>query len=257
MTRAFVSTCHQHFKDAIQQIEAFDGRGYVSHGFHLMLRNVEFYEKTSTGIPKQEKHAALHLIIDSWILVLSPVIPHICEELNERMGNSEFCSLRLIPSIEVPVEGNMLNRQMSFINNLIEDIQSIIELKRTDPTSISIYIAPEWKQKLYSSVRDITGDGAFNMGKIMGQLKTIPEFSSRMKTIAKELQRIRGDAKIIRQELLGSHKELEAVEGYKSHMEAVFRCPVAAYITESDDFVDPSNRAPRAQPTKPALYMEL
>ncbi|MHA2244046.1 MAG: class I tRNA ligase family protein [Candidatus Hodarchaeales archaeon] len=257
MTRAFVSTCHQHFKDAIQQIEAFDGRGYVAHGFHLMLRDVEFYEKTSIGILKQEKHAALHLIIDPWIIVLSPVIPHICEELNERMGNSEFCSLRLIPSIEVPAEGNILNQQMSFINNLIEDIQSIIELKRTKPVSISIYIAPEWKHKLYSSVRDIVSDDAFNIGKIMGQLKTMPEFTPKMKTIAKELKSVRGDAKIFRQELLGSHKELEAVEGYKSYMEAIFGCPVAAYIAESDNFVDPLNRAPRAQPTKPALYMEL
>lgn len=257
MSRAFVATCHQHLKDAVEQLEALNGREYVSYSFHLMLREVEFYKKTSVGIPEPEKHSALRFILDPWIVILCPVIPHICEELNERIGNSEFCSSRLIPSIDIPVEGNILNRQMLFINNLIEDIQSIIELKRTDPTSISIYIAPEWKQKLYSSVRDITGDGAFNMGKIMGQLKTIPEFSSRMKTIAKELQRIRGDAKIFRQDLLGSHKELEAVEGYKSHMEAVFGCPVAAYIAESDDFVDPLNRAPRAQPTKPALYMEL
>lgn len=257
MTRAFVSTCHQHLKDAIEQIEAFDGRDYVSHGFHLILRDVEFYQKTSVGIPKQEKNGALRLILDPWIVVLSPVIPHICEELNERMGNSEYCSLRLIPSIEVPTEGVTLNQQMSFINNLIEDIQSIIELKRTTPASISIFIAPEWKQELYLTVRDIVGDGAFNMGKIMGQLKSMPEFSFRMKSIAKELQRIRGDAKIFRQEFLGSSKEQEAVGGYTKYMETVFKCPVSAYIVESDEFVDPLSRAPRAQPTKPALALEF
>ncbi|MFX0122029.1 MAG: leucine--tRNA ligase [Candidatus Hodarchaeota archaeon] len=257
MTRAFVSTCHQHLRNAIEQIEAFDGRDYVSHVFHLMLRDVEFYQKTSIGIPEQEKNGALHLILDPWIVILSPVMPHICEELNERIGNSEFCSLRLIPSIEVPAEGIVLNQQMSFVNNLIEDIQSIIDLKRTSPTSISIYIAPEWKQELYSSVRDIVGDGAFNMGKIMGQLKIMPEFSSRMKTMAKELQRIRGDAKIFRQEFLGSHKEQEAVEGYTKYMETVFNCPVSVYIVDRDAFADPLNRAPRAQPTKPALALEF
>jgi len=257
MTRAFVSTCHQHLRDAIDQIEAFNGRGYVSHCFHLMLRDVEFYEKTSIGIPTSEKHAALRLIMDPWIVVLSPVIPHICEELNQRIGNSEFCSLRLIPSIDVPAEGTILNRQMSFINNLIEDIQSIIELKRTNPTSISIYIAPEWKRELYAAARDIVGDGAFNIGKIMGKFKKMPELSSKMNTLAKELQRIRGDVKIFRQDFLGSHKELEAVKGYKDYMETVFKCPVAVYIAESDDFEDPLNRAPRAQPGKPALSLEL
>ncbi|UCG89566.1 MAG: leucine--tRNA ligase [Candidatus Heimdallarchaeota archaeon] len=257
MTRAFVSTCHQHLRDAIDQIEAFDGRGYVSHCFHLMLRDVEFYEKTSVGIPTPEKHAALRLIMDPWVIILSPVIPHICEELNQRMGNAEFCSLRLIPSIDVSAEETILNRQMSFINNLIEDIQSIIELKRTNPTSISIYIAPEWKQELYAAARDIVGDDAFNVGKIMGQLKKKPEFSSKMKAIAKELQNIRGDSKIFRQDFLGSYKELEAVKGYKDYMETVFKCPAAVYIAESDDFEDPLNRAPRAQPGKPALSLEL
>ncbi len=257
MTCAFVSTCHQHLKDAIEQLKALDGRSYVSHSFHLMLREVEFYEKSSVGIPEQEKNTALRFILDPWIVVLSPVIPHICEELNERIGNTEFCSLRLMPSIDVSAESTILSRQMSFVNNLIEDIQSIIELKRSDPSSISIYIAPEWKQELYSSVRDILGEGAFNMGKIMGELKTISEFSSRMKMVAEELKRIRGDAKIFRQEFLGSTKELEAVKGYKAHMEAVFGCPVVVYVAESDEFADPLNRAPRAQPTKPALYMEL
>ncbi|MHA2500838.1 MAG: hypothetical protein ACXAEL_14815, partial [Candidatus Hodarchaeales archaeon] len=84
----------------------------------------------------------------------------------------------------------------------------------------------------------------------MGTLKTMPEFSFRLKSIAKELQRIQGDAGIYRQELLGSHKELEAIKGYKAHMEAVFKCPVAVYIADSDDYLDPLNRAPRAQPTK-------
>jgi hypothetical protein len=146
---------------------------------------------------------------------------------------------------------------MVFINNLIDDIQSIIDLKRSSPTNISIFIAPEWKHELYSSVRDIVSEGAFNMGKIMGQLKIMPEFSSRMKIIAKEMQRIRGDAKVFRQEFLGSHKEHEAVEGYRKYMETVFKCPVSAFIVESDEFDDPLNRAHRAQPTKPALALDF
>ncbi|MFW9904849.1 MAG: leucine--tRNA ligase, partial [Candidatus Thorarchaeota archaeon] len=256
MTRTFIATCQQHLRDAIEQIEAFDGRDYVAHGFLLMLRDVEFYQKTSIGIPEKERIGALRLILDPWIVILSPVIPHICEELNERMGNSEFCSLRLIPSIEIPAEGIILNQQMTFINNLIDDIQSIKDLKRSSPTNISIFIAPEWKQELYSTVRNMLETEAFNIGKIMKQLKTMPVFSSRMKVIAKELQKV-GDAKIFRQEFLGSYKEREAVEGYTKYMETIFKCPVSTYIVEIDEFDDPLNRAPRARPTKPALALDF
>lgn len=257
ITRAFVSTCLQHLKDGIERLKALDGRGYVSSSFHLMMREVEFYLKTSRGLPEPEKHSALRFIIDSWIVVLSPVIPHICEELNERMGNSEFCSLRLIPTIDVPSEGRVLKQQMAFINNLIEDIQSIIELKRTNPTNISIFIAEEWKYRLYATVRDIIAKSGFNMGKIMKQVKTIPELSSMMKEIAKELQRVQTDAKIFRQEFIDSSKELEAVEGFKSHLTSAFKCPVEVYVVGDDEFSDPLNRAARAQPTKPALYIQF
>ncbi|MHA2225128.1 MAG: leucine--tRNA ligase [Candidatus Hodarchaeales archaeon] len=257
MTRAFVSSCLKHLKEAVEQLESFNARGYVAHSFHLMLKEIEFYEKTSKEISMSEKNAALRFILDPWIVTLTPVIPHICEELNEQLGNREFSSLRLLPTIDVPSEWGILNKQMSYITDLINDIQSIIELKRKKPSNISIYIASNWKHELYSSVHEIIGEGAFNIGKIMSHLKKMPEFSSRMKEIAKDLQRIRGDAKIFRQDFLGSKKELEAIQGFQNHLQSVFACSISVYVTESDNLVDPMNRSSRAQPSKPALYIEL
>ncbi|MHA2073272.1 MAG: leucine--tRNA ligase [Candidatus Hodarchaeales archaeon] len=257
MTRAFISACTKHLNTAINELESYDGRSYIAHGFHLMLKEVEFYQKASIGLPEDEKNSALRYIIDPWVTVLCPVIPHICEELNEKMGNTEFCSLKNIPHFEISVEGVDLSSQISFINSVADDIRSIIELKRADPSKISLYVASVWKQELFEAISDIVGEGAFNIGQVMGQLKKNAKFTSKMKFIAKELKSIKGESKVFRQEFLGSEKELEAIEGYKTYLASLFECPVSAYIAGSGKFDDPLNRAPRAQPGKPAIYIEF
>ncbi|MHA1541792.1 MAG: leucine--tRNA ligase, partial [Candidatus Hodarchaeales archaeon] len=88
MTRAFLSACETHLDEAIKQLESLNGRDYVTHVFHLMLKEVEFYQKSAIGVPKKEKQATLRHIIDRWNLVLSPMIPHFSEEINEKLGSN-------------------------------------------------------------------------------------------------------------------------------------------------------------------------
>ena len=91
ITRAFISACETHMQEALNRIEQYNGRDYVTYSFHLMLNEIEFYLKSASGVSKKEMQAALRYILDPWIIVLSPMIPHVCEEINEKLGNNEFC----------------------------------------------------------------------------------------------------------------------------------------------------------------------
>ncbi len=257
MTRSFISACTSHLKEAVNQLDQFDGRDFVTHAFHLMLREIEFYQKSAIGIPKKERHAALRYIVDHWNVILSPMIPHVCEEINEKLGNKEFCSLRLIPQLEVTDEASDLMRQTDFIKDLSEDIQAIIDLKRENPQKVIIYVAPNWKQDLYVEISHTLGEGAFNMGKIMGTLKSNPKFTPKMNVIAKEMKAIRGDAKVFRREFVGTEKELDAIKGYKSYLSKHFACEIEVYAAEAESINDPLKKASKAQPMKPALYIDF
>ncbi|MHA1513426.1 MAG: class I tRNA ligase family protein, partial [Candidatus Hodarchaeales archaeon] len=257
MTRAFISACEMHLGEAIKQLEGYNGRDYVTHVFHQMLKEVEFYQKSAIGVPKNEKQAALRHIIDQWNLVLSPMVPHFSEEINNKLGSKEFCSLRLLPKFKFSNKTAVLMKQTHYIKDLMDDIQSIIELKRDSPKKIIVYVAPEWKQELFTEISKILGGGSFNIGKIMGKIKTYPHFASKMREIAKELKSIRGDAKIFRKEFIGTKKELEAIVGYEKYVKEQFECPIEVYIAESDKIQDPMNKASKAQPTKPAIFIEF
>ncbi len=257
MTRSFISACTSHLKEAVNQLDQYNGRDFVTHAFHLMLREIEFYQKSSIGISKKERQAALRYIVDHWNVVLSPMIPHVCEEINEKLGNKDFCSLRLIPQLEVTDEAVDLMLQTDFIKNLSDDIQAIIDLKRENPQKVIIYVASDWKQELYTEISQILGEGAFNMGKIMGTLKASPKFTPKMKEIAKELKAIRGDAKVFRRDFVGTEKELDAVNGYKPYLSQHFNCEIEVYAAESESINDPLKKASKAQPMKPALYIDF
>ncbi|WP_455140560.1 leucine--tRNA ligase [Candidatus Hodarchaeum mangrovi] len=257
MTRSFISACNHHLKEGMKQLEFFDGRGYVSHTFHLMLKEVEFYLKASIGLHEAERNSALRSIIDNWILLLSPVIPHLSEELNEKLGNKEFCSLRVIESIEISDEAPILSHQISFVSNLIEDIKSIIELKRSSPNKIFIYIASQWKHDLYNQIGSMVDEGALDIGKIMSNLRKDKKYASRMSEIAKDLKMTKGDVKVFRQQVIGSEKEMEVIRGYSKYLEALFESPIYVYLADDEKVDDFHNKAIRAQPLKPAIYIEF
>ena len=257
ITRAFISACETHLLEAQNQLDNFNGRDYVTYSFHLMMKEIEFYQKSASGIPKKEMQSALRHIIDPWIVVLSPMIPHVCEEINEKLGNIEFCSLRNMPQIKPNTKAISLTLQTAYVKSLIDDIQSIIDLKRSSPKKIIIYIAPAWKQELYEEISKILGGESFNMGKIMGKIKSDPRFSSKMNVIAKELKSVRGDAKVFRKEYIGTEMELDAINGYKQYLTKHFNCTIDVYVTETETVIDPMKKASKAQPTKPALYMEF
>ncbi|MCG3219506.1 MAG: hypothetical protein H7643_11015, partial [Candidatus Heimdallarchaeota archaeon] len=56
---------------------------------------------------------------------------------------------------------------------------------------------------------------------------------------------------------LTSQFEIEAIEGYLSYLEKVLNCEIKVYLAESEEIVDPMNRSSRAQPMKPAIYIEF
>ena len=95
------------------------------------------------------------------------------------------------------------------------------------------------------------------MGKVRGKIKNNSKFAPRLKEITKELNNIKGESQFFRQIFLGSEKELEAVEGYKEYLASFFNCSITVYVAESGDYEDPLKRAIRAQPGKPALYIQF
>jgi leucyl-tRNA synthetase len=188
---------------------------------------------------------------------MSPVIPHICEELNERMGDKEYNSLKQIPDIAITDEDELYALEAKYMTNLIEDIEQIVKLVKTKPKKIHIYINAEWKNELYKMAQEIFVDEAFQIGKLMNAAKESSNLSKHMKEISNEAKLMLKDPTIFRIEMLSSKEQEEAIMGYKEFIVRTFdNAEVLIHMADAKEIHDPQNKAQKARPMKPALLLE-
>ncbi len=256
-SKVLISSVKTNLKKAIERIENFNARDFVLDGFYSNVRAIDEYQKIAQHLPEKERNTILREIIEKIIATMSPVIPHICEELNERMGDKEYNSLKQIPDIVISYQDELYALEAKFMANLIEDIEQIVKLVKTKPKKIHIYINAEWKNELYKIAQEIFEDEAFKISKMMNAVKENSKLSKYMKDIANEAKLMTKDPTIFRIEMLSSKEQEEAIMGYKEFIIRTFdKAEVLIHLADEKDIYDPQNKAQKARPMKPALLLE-
>ncbi|MEE9506709.1 MAG: leucine--tRNA ligase [Thermoplasmata archaeon] len=87
------------------------------------------------------------------LLLLSPVTPHLCEELWEEMGHDSLISLEKWPSFDDIPQSEEYG--WSLLSDVCDDIQEILDITKMDtPIEIAIAVASKWKYRLLEVTRE-------------------------------------------------------------------------------------------------------
>lgn len=147
--KALLSKFTKNIKLATEYIDNFDLRKYTQAAFYDVINDVTKYIRLST---KEEQNKILPEVFKNWLILLSPVIPHICEELWEKIGEKGFVSLSKWPEVDEKKIDEIAEKNEEIIFNLLEDIKVIIELAKVSPKKIKIIIPEKWKYELFSDL---------------------------------------------------------------------------------------------------------
>lgn len=235
---------------ASEAAHQFAYRKYVTEAFFEQLNRVEEYKSMiSDG---DERHRVLSDVIDTWLRVLAPVVPHMAEELWHRMNKPGFISLAAFPRYESRYAETLA--QKGFLDGVIDDISSIQAAIKRDIKSIYIYLATPWKHELYAAARDLDD---ISIKNIIARAKDYPRLRTHLKEIAQLAPAI---AQTFTQQMpsdkaLSFEAESEALIAVKEYLVRKFEKKVYIEVEGSDAY-DPANRARRALPAKPAIYVE-
>ena len=199
-----------------------------------------------------EKRRTLWDVIDIWLRVLAPVVPHIAEELWERMLKSGYISLAEFPLYDDLYAETL--PQKGFLDGVISDISNIRAAIKRETESVFIYLPAQWKYTIYAVARGLDDPSLKN---IMARAKNDPL----LRMYVKEIAHIAPDlAKSLAHEApsadaLDFKAESGTLLAAKDYMTRKFGKHV--YVcAENDNVYDPANRARRALPMKPAIYVE-
>lgn len=227
-----------HFRRAIQEIS-----------FGLM-QDLKWHERRSSG--DTERNRSLYkYILENWVKAMAPFMPHICEELWERLGNEGFVINQHLPNKKKVDDSLDLGEDL--IKNVISDIETIKKLSRVNkPKKIVIYTSPEWKWDALALV-----------------LKACParaDFSAAMKAVMQNAE-IRKKGKAVEGFVKGAVKKLdeyreakrindfEVLYGAQDFMQTELGTELIIENAETASF-DPAGKAKNAFPLKPAIYVE-
>ena len=90
--------------------------------------------------------------IENTIKLITPIVPHIAEELWEKLGNEGFISLEKFPKKNKKLISMDAENGEKFIENTIHDINGIKKIIKFNPKKANIFIAENWKFTYYEKL---------------------------------------------------------------------------------------------------------
>jgi leucyl-tRNA synthetase len=135
-------------RDEIDAAVAVASEEYETLTFNTALREAQGLAKT---LRQYREYGPVHAEtfqrgLETVVTLLSPVAPHVCEELWETLGNDGFVVDADWPDTGVDTETAAQRRRL--VSNTQEDIRDIMGVAGIeDPDAIDIVVTPEWKYR--------------------------------------------------------------------------------------------------------------
>lgn len=137
------SSIQRSIKKIIDAFDNYDLRVATNEIYFECPKNLNWYLKRG-GCNKK----IFNSIIKIWIKLMTPITPHIAEELwsideNNFVSNENFPSYNPIYLSEKEEIGEYL------LNKVIEDISEILKVIKIKPNKIYIYTTQNWKSEIH------------------------------------------------------------------------------------------------------------
>lgn len=248
-----LSQVNLRIKDATEALESFQTRKALQEALFLFKKDIDYYfhrigQEIGAEAPSSEIKNVLFYVLSNWVRIMTPFIPHTCEEVWNKIEGNGFISNAEWPEYDVDLLDEQVQMAEEIIQGLNSDINEIKKIIESKPKKIHIYLAPEWKWDVFEVARVV---GKPDVGQIMGRSiknnlhDNKKELADYTKKIAKRMTRINYVGK------LDEYSIIKDALGFLSKEAG------AEVIVYNEPTYDPEGKSGNAMPYKPAIYMEV
>jgi len=226
----FESRINRTIEEATNALEKNEIKKAANLAFFTILNDVYWYKKRTKKLDPE--------ILQTWLKLLSPFIPHTCEEFWSKLGNEK--SIEDWPSFNKEAVRLKEEAAEEEIKNILKDVEEIKKLSKISrPAKITIFVAPTWKYEVYNDVL---------------QEIDIKEIIAKHKGLEKEVSAYAAKLKKKRflDELFLKGHELKHLEESKEFLEKELKCKIEIIPAEKIDHP----KALIAEPEKPGILIE-
>ncbi|MEL4305606.1 leucine--tRNA ligase [Methanococcoides sp. LMO-2] len=251
--RWMLSRLQQRILETNEALGTIRTRHALQNSFFLLLNDLKWYQKRGGSV-------LLYDILETWVRLMAPFTPHVCEEIWEAMGKEGMVSLAGYPAYDETLVDTSAEFTEELISGTISDVDEIIRVTKITPQKAVLYTAPEWKTTAFKKALAMQKEGDLNPGVLIKELMSDPEMRRYGKEVPKFAQKIVGDITSMSEESFNTLTSFEldekvALEENKDFFEKEIGCPVEVYSADDAEY-DPENKAKFAYPLRPAIYLE-
>jgi leucyl-tRNA synthetase len=199
--------------------------------------------------------------LETWIRLMAPFAPYICEEIWTKLDKADFVSVASWPTIDINKVNVKAEEKENLIKNVLEDTSNILKATKMVPKQIYYYSAAYWKWKAYLIALKNSESGNIIVGDLIRELMSDPELKKLAGKVAKFAQRIVQDINHMPEDM--KKRQLQAgildEAGLIREAEAFFgrEFDVEIHVFKEDDqnIIDPQRKAGNAKPYRPAIFI--
>lgn len=246
--KAFISKTEKGLQKITTALEHMDLRAYANFVLYELTNN---YKKIKRTLTEEELNQVNDYIAEKWTILLSPLTPHIAEELyaNKR---DDFVSLAPWPAANKDLINDMAEFEVDIKENTIKDVRNVMSFVNIqNPKNIKLIIAHEWKYDFLKEFKHIF-EKTKNPSDIIKHIMQNDELKKQGKNITKLIASLTKDPSKIPMQSITKDQEQTLLNTIKDDLAKEFGCEVLVELAEESK----ENKANAAFPSKPGIVVE-
>ena len=236
-----LSRMHRKIKNAETLYEKIALRELALEIFYDVYNDLQWYLKRTE---KENYGTAIKEFLKTWSVLIQPFMPHVAEEFWHMLGEKKTISE--FPKHDEKKIDAKAEKGEELIRQTLEDAVNISTLLGKKPEKVYIYVAGEWKRKLYNIIRT---EKAFD--KVMKASSQDAELRARMQDVQRITKQLIKNAFSL-QEIETENWELKTLKDAEQFLGRELGCTVNV----ASDSNAKHERAKNAIPNKPAIVLE-
>jgi leucyl-tRNA synthetase len=249
------SILQRRIKKVLDAFVTFDLRVASNEIFFEIQKDIQWYIKRG-GANK----GLLNRFIHTWIVLMTPVTPHLAEELWETQGQKGFVSNVVYPEFDPKDISEKDEVGEYLLSRVIEDTNEIIKVTKIVPHKICIYTSPAWKQNIFRKALALTSENKFNVGQLIKDTMANPEMKPLGQQVSQYVAKIAPEIKMLSENDRGRFSipldEKEHLSNAKTYLKETLGSDVEIYSSDDTNIYDPAKKIKFATPLRPAIYIE-
>ncbi len=246
------SRLQRRIRETADALDKMQTRRAVQNAFYLLMNDMKWYERRGGK-------AARRQIFETWIRLIVPFTPHICEELGEEMG-MDFVSLARFPEPDPALMDRGAELAEEITANTLRDMEEIIRLIKIKPKRIILYTSPGWKKQVLRKAISMKRENTLDMKTLMSMVMGDPSIRSHSKEIPKFAQKVITDIQGIEEDLMNAllevdFDEISALNEARDFLGGAVGCSIEISSADAPGY-DPEGKSRFASPMRPAIYIE-